>query len=54
VLVSSHAHGEHHRVGDVSFSDGFGSPGICDTLFATRWDLVERDPSGRPRPAAPL
>lgn len=37
-LVSSKAHSEHHRRGDVSFSDGFGSPGICDTLFATRWD----------------
>jgi hypothetical protein len=24
----------------VSFSDGFGSPGICDTIFTTRWDLV--------------
>jgi len=39
-LVSSHAHGEHHRRFNVSFSDGFGSPGICDTLFATRWDKV--------------
>ncbi|MCI0598114.1 MAG: sterol desaturase family protein [Beijerinckiaceae bacterium] len=37
-LVSSKAHGEHHRVGNVSFSDGFGSPGICDALFKTRWD----------------
>jgi len=39
LLVTSKAHGEHHRVGNVSFSDGFGSPGICDTLFKTRWDL---------------
>jgi sterol desaturase/sphingolipid hydroxylase (fatty acid hydroxylase superfamily) len=40
-LVSSKAHGEHHRRSNVSFSDGFGSPGICDTVFKTRWDLVE-------------
>ena len=39
-LVTSKAHGEHHRRFNVSFSDGFGSPGICDTLFATRWDKV--------------
>jgi sterol desaturase/sphingolipid hydroxylase (fatty acid hydroxylase superfamily) len=38
-LVSSHAHAEHHRRWKVSFSDGFGSPGLCDTLFRTRWDL---------------
>jgi sterol desaturase/sphingolipid hydroxylase (fatty acid hydroxylase superfamily) len=38
-LISSHAHGEHHRRARVSFSDGFGSPGLCDTLFRTRWDL---------------
>lgn len=38
-LVSSHAHGEHHRRSRVSFSDGFGSPGLCDTIFRTRWDL---------------
>ncbi|MCI0598957.1 MAG: sterol desaturase family protein [Beijerinckiaceae bacterium] len=37
-LISSKAHGEHHRRSSVSFSDGFGSPGICDTLFKTRWD----------------
>src|SRR5262249_9269581 len=36
-LVSSHAHGEHHRLGTVSFSDGFGSPGLCDAIFGTRW-----------------
>ncbi len=40
-LVTSHAHAEHHRRFNVSFSDGFGSPGICDTLFATRWDKVK-------------
>ncbi|HUI20101.1 MAG TPA: sterol desaturase family protein [Methylocella sp.] len=39
--VTSKAHGEHHRRSNVSFSDGFGSPGICDTIFKTRWDLVE-------------
>jgi len=38
-LTSSHAHGEHHRRSLVSFSDGFGSPGLCDRLFSTRWDL---------------
>jgi hypothetical protein len=38
-LVSSHAHGEHHRRSRVSFSDGFGSPGVCDLIFRTRWDL---------------
>jgi sterol desaturase/sphingolipid hydroxylase (fatty acid hydroxylase superfamily) len=38
-LISSHAHGEHHRRSRVSFSDGFGSPGLCDTIFRTRWDL---------------
>jgi sterol desaturase/sphingolipid hydroxylase (fatty acid hydroxylase superfamily) len=40
-VVTSKAHGEHHRRGNVSFSDGFGSPGICDTIFKTRWDLAE-------------
>lgn len=38
-LISSRAHGEHHRRFRVSFSDGFGSPGICDAIFGTRWDL---------------
>jgi sterol desaturase/sphingolipid hydroxylase (fatty acid hydroxylase superfamily) len=37
--ITSKAHGEHHRRSNVSFSDGFGSPGICDTIFKTRWDL---------------
>jgi sterol desaturase/sphingolipid hydroxylase (fatty acid hydroxylase superfamily) len=53
-FISSHAHGEHHRVGNVSFSDGFGSPGICDAMFGTRWDYASRHPAARPRPAAPL
>ncbi len=38
-MITSHAHGEHHRRNVVSFSDGFGSPGLCDTLFGTRWDM---------------
>jgi sterol desaturase/sphingolipid hydroxylase (fatty acid hydroxylase superfamily) len=40
-VVTSKAHGEHHRRSNVSFSDGFGSPGICDTIFKTRWDMAE-------------
>lgn len=40
-LVTSHAHGQHHAKGNVSFSDGFGSPGVCDSVFGTRWDLAE-------------
>jgi sterol desaturase/sphingolipid hydroxylase (fatty acid hydroxylase superfamily) len=39
-LISSRAHMAHHARGNVSFSDGFGSSSICDTLFGTRWDLV--------------
>ena len=39
--ISSHAHGEHHSRGNVSFSDGFGSPGVCDKVFGTSWDQVE-------------
>ncbi len=49
-LITSKAHAEHHRRGNVSFSDGFGSPGICDTFYKTRWDLV--GDRGRPRPKA--
>ena len=41
-LISSHSHGEHHAKGNVSFSDGFGSPGVCDTAFGTRWDVVAK------------
>jgi sterol desaturase/sphingolipid hydroxylase (fatty acid hydroxylase superfamily) len=40
-LATSKAHGEHHRRSNVSFSDGFGSPGICDTICKTRWDMAE-------------
>lgn len=39
-LLSSRAHAEHHARGNVSFSDGFGSSSICDTVFRTRWDMV--------------
>jgi hypothetical protein len=38
--LTSKAHGEHHSRGNVSFSDGFGSPGICDSLLGTRWNKV--------------
>lgn len=38
--LSSEAHAAHHSRGDVSFADGFGSPGLCDTIFRTRWDLA--------------
>ena len=41
-MITSQAHGEHHAKGNVSFSDGFGSPGVCDTAFGTRWDVVAR------------
>ena len=40
-LITSHAHGEHHMRGNVSFSDGFGSPGMCDAMLGTRWDQIE-------------
>ena len=55
-LVTSKAHGEHHRRSNVSFSDGFGSPGICDTIFKTRWDMAgtarkaTEPAASRPRP----
>ena len=49
-LVSSRAHAEHHGRGNVSFSDGFGSSNICDTLFRTRWDLVAQRERRRQRP----
>jgi sterol desaturase/sphingolipid hydroxylase (fatty acid hydroxylase superfamily) len=50
--TSSIAHGYHHTRGNVSFSDGFGSPGICDTLFKTRWDLVPERQRQRERATA--
>jgi sterol desaturase/sphingolipid hydroxylase (fatty acid hydroxylase superfamily) len=50
-MLTSKAHGEHHRRSNVSFSDGFGSPGICDTIFKTRWDIVEA--AGKAMPQTP-
>ncbi|KAI5457810.1 hypothetical protein BGZ63DRAFT_433328 [Mariannaea sp. PMI_226] len=41
-FLDNRSHSEHHSRGSVSFSDGFGSPGICDTIFGTRWDLVDK------------
>lgn len=41
-MITSQAHGEHHARGDVSFSDGVGSPGLCDRTFGTSWDVVAR------------
>lgn len=38
-VLDNRAHSEHHKRANVSFSDGFGSPGLCDTLLGTRWDL---------------
>ena len=55
-LITSHAHGEHHAKGNVSFSDGFGSPAMCDTVFGTRWDKVEgrlREADARAAAATP-
>lgn len=49
--ISSKAHAEHHGRGNVSFSDGFGSSNICDTVFKTRWDLVTQRERRRQRPA---
>jgi len=52
-LISSHAHGQHHVKGNVSFSDGFGSPGVCDRVFGTSWDQVEaRQAAAAPRASA--
>ena len=48
-FITSHAHGEHHMRGNVSFSDGFGSPGMCDTVLRTRWDQIEPRRRRRPR-----
>ncbi|KAJ5194833.1 uncharacterized protein N7498_008271 [Penicillium cinerascens] len=38
-IFDNRAHGEHHARANVSFADGFGNPGVCDTLFGTRFDL---------------
>ncbi|CAG9998264.1 unnamed protein product [Clonostachys byssicola] len=39
-FLDNRSHAQHHVRGNVSFSDGFGSPGISDTIFGTRWDLA--------------
>ncbi|BEI87219.1 hypothetical protein CcaverHIS002_0705650 [Cutaneotrichosporon cavernicola] len=41
-FLDNRAHLEHHMRGYVSFSDGFGSPSILDTLLRTKWDLSDR------------
>ena len=48
-MVSSEAHAAHHSRGDVSFSDGFGSSNLCDTLFRTRFDLVPQRRGATPK-----
>ena len=53
-LATSKAHGEHHRRSNVSYSDGFGSPGICDTIFKTRWDMAEAAEKARAPEASRL
>ncbi|KAJ5131929.1 hypothetical protein N7448_006087 [Penicillium atrosanguineum] len=40
-ILDNRSHGEHHAQANVSFADGFGSPGICDTLFGTRFNLSQ-------------
>jgi len=42
-LFSSQAHAQHHKRFQVSFSDGFGSPGLMDWICGTRWDLKPID-----------
>jgi sterol desaturase/sphingolipid hydroxylase (fatty acid hydroxylase superfamily) len=51
VMLSSRAHAEHHSRGNVSFSDGFGSTSLCDTILHTRWDLVQDRRRRRAEPA---
>lgn len=41
-FLDNRSHAQHHVRGNVSFSDGFGSPGISDTIFGTRWDLAAK------------
>lgn len=41
-FLDNRAHSEHHIRANVSFSDGFGSPGICDTLLGTQWDIAAK------------
>lgn len=40
-LISSHAHGQHHTRANVSYSDGFGSSGICDRVLGTAWNATD-------------
>ncbi|KAJ5652251.1 hypothetical protein N7507_009677 [Penicillium longicatenatum] len=42
-ILDNRSHGEHHAQSNVSFADGFGSPGACDTLFGTRFNLSQRN-----------
>lgn len=39
-FLDNRAHSQHHTRANVSFSDGFGSPGVFDWLLKTRWDMV--------------
>lgn len=41
-FLDNRSHGEHHTRANVSFSDGFGSPSIMDTLLKTRWSDIPR------------
>lgn len=41
-FLDNRSHLEHHMRGYVSFSDGFGSPGILDQFLRTKWNLSER------------
>jgi sterol desaturase/sphingolipid hydroxylase (fatty acid hydroxylase superfamily) len=50
-ILSSEAHRAHHTRGNVSFSDGFGSSNLCDTMFGTRWDLAPDPRRMGPAPA---
>ena len=53
-FLSNKAHQEHHTRGNVSFSDGFGSSSICDTVMKTRWDMVGLRQRQRTRDASPV
>jgi len=45
-FLDNRAHSAHHTRANVSFSDGFGSPGFSDTVLGTRWDLVPKHRPG--------
>jgi sterol desaturase/sphingolipid hydroxylase (fatty acid hydroxylase superfamily) len=54
-MITTKAHHAHHSLGNVSFSDGFGSPGICDRIYETRWDIMaEKKQRERESRATPL